>query len=205
MVAGGMTSVGEFHYLHHQPDGTPYADPNAMSHALVEAAREAGIRITLLDTCYLSQRVRRAAAGRAAAVHRRRRRRAGPSGSSALAAADGVRRRRRSTPSARCPPRRCRSSSTGRPAGRSTSTSPSRSPRTSACVAAYGRTPTEVLADHGVLGPRTTAVHATHLTDDDIAAARRDRDVRRLLPDHRARPRRRHRARPPAARGGRAG
>ncbi len=37
-----------------------------------------------------------------------------------------------------------------------------------ACVAAYGRTPTEVLADHGVLGPMTSAVHATHLTDHDI-------------------------------------
>ena len=54
MVAAGITAVGEFHYLHHQQDGTPYADPNAMGHALLEAAREAGIRITLLDTLYLS-------------------------------------------------------------------------------------------------------------------------------------------------------
>ena len=42
MAAAGITTVGEFHYLHHQPDGTPYDDPNAMGHALVEAAREAG-------------------------------------------------------------------------------------------------------------------------------------------------------------------
>ena len=54
MVAAGITCVGEFHYLHHQPDGTPYDDPNATGRALVEAAREAGLRITLLDTCYLS-------------------------------------------------------------------------------------------------------------------------------------------------------
>ena len=54
MVSVGITSVGEFHYLHHGPDGTPYDDPNAMSHALVEAAREAGLRIALLDTCYLT-------------------------------------------------------------------------------------------------------------------------------------------------------
>ncbi len=40
MVAAGFTSVGEFHYLHHQPDGTPYDEPNAMGLALVEAARE---------------------------------------------------------------------------------------------------------------------------------------------------------------------
>lgn len=54
MVAGGYTSVGEFHYVHHRPDGTPYDDPNAMGEALITAAREAGIRLTLLDTCYLS-------------------------------------------------------------------------------------------------------------------------------------------------------
>ena len=39
MVAAGITAVGEFHYLHHQPDGTPYDDPNAMGLALIEAAR----------------------------------------------------------------------------------------------------------------------------------------------------------------------
>ncbi|MEO6512944.1 MAG: amidohydrolase family protein, partial [Nocardioides sp.] len=54
MAAAGITCVGEFHYLHHQPDGTPYAEPNEMGLALVEAARQAGIRITLLDTLYLS-------------------------------------------------------------------------------------------------------------------------------------------------------
>jgi Cytosine deaminase and related metal-dependent hydrolases len=53
MALAGITCVGEFHYVHHQPDGTPYADPNAMGHALIQAAAEAGLRITLLDTCYL--------------------------------------------------------------------------------------------------------------------------------------------------------
>lgn len=54
MVASGYTVVGEFHYLHHGPDGKPYDDPNAMGAALIAAAEEAGIRLTLLDTCYLS-------------------------------------------------------------------------------------------------------------------------------------------------------
>ncbi|MDQ4084767.1 MAG: amidohydrolase family protein, partial [Actinomycetota bacterium] len=54
MAATGITSVGEFHYLHHDPDGEPYAEPNAMGEALVAAARQAGIRIALLDACYLS-------------------------------------------------------------------------------------------------------------------------------------------------------
>ena len=54
MAATGITSVGEFHYLHHDPDGHPYADPNALGEALVAAARQVGIRIALLDACYLS-------------------------------------------------------------------------------------------------------------------------------------------------------
>ncbi|HEX7744410.1 MAG TPA: amidohydrolase family protein, partial [Micromonosporaceae bacterium] len=57
MALAGITCVGEFHYLHHDADGHRYADPNAMSAALVEAAAQAGIRITLLDTCYLTATV----------------------------------------------------------------------------------------------------------------------------------------------------
>lgn len=53
MAMAGQTVVGEFHYLHHQADGTPYADPNSMGQALLAAAAEVGIRITLLDTLYL--------------------------------------------------------------------------------------------------------------------------------------------------------
>ncbi len=53
MALAGITAVGEFHYLHHQPGGRPYADPNEIGRVLIAAAREAGIRITLLDTCYL--------------------------------------------------------------------------------------------------------------------------------------------------------
>ena len=53
MALAGITAVGEFHYLHHGPGGSRYDDPNAMGRAVIEAAREAGIRITLLDACYL--------------------------------------------------------------------------------------------------------------------------------------------------------
>jgi len=54
MLKAGYTQVCEFHYLHHQPDGTPYADPAEMSLALIEAAREAGIGLTLLPTLYMT-------------------------------------------------------------------------------------------------------------------------------------------------------
>jgi len=54
MLKAGYTQVCEFHYLHHRPDGSPYAQPEAMSLALVEAAQEAGIALTLLPVLYMS-------------------------------------------------------------------------------------------------------------------------------------------------------
>jgi cytosine/adenosine deaminase-related metal-dependent hydrolase len=53
MALAGITVVGEFHYLHHRPDGGCYDDPNAMGHALTAAAADAGVRMTLLDALYL--------------------------------------------------------------------------------------------------------------------------------------------------------
>ncbi len=53
MVMAGITAIGEFHYVHHQPNGTPYDDSNAMGLALLAAAADAGVRITLFDTAYL--------------------------------------------------------------------------------------------------------------------------------------------------------
>ena len=54
MLEAGYTTVCEFHYLHHAPDGRPYAAPTAMSDALIAAARETGIRLTLLPVLYVS-------------------------------------------------------------------------------------------------------------------------------------------------------
>jgi len=53
MANAGITAVGEFHYVHHRPDGGRYDDPNAMGAALIAAAGEVGIRITLIEACYL--------------------------------------------------------------------------------------------------------------------------------------------------------
>jgi len=54
MLEAGYTAVCEFHYLHHAPDGRPYDDPAAMSRALIAAARDAGIRLTLLPVLYMT-------------------------------------------------------------------------------------------------------------------------------------------------------
>jgi formimidoylglutamate deiminase len=52
MLAAGYTSVGEFHYVHHQSDGQSYADPNEMAEAIIQAAKDVGIRVVLLVTAY---------------------------------------------------------------------------------------------------------------------------------------------------------
>jgi formimidoylglutamate deiminase len=52
MAAAGYGAVGEFHYVHHRPDGTPYEDPNAMAVAVAEAARAAGLVVVLLPAAY---------------------------------------------------------------------------------------------------------------------------------------------------------
>jgi formimidoylglutamate deiminase len=52
MAAAGYGAVGEFHYVHHRPDGTPYEEPNAMALAVADAADTAGLRIVLLPAAY---------------------------------------------------------------------------------------------------------------------------------------------------------
>jgi formimidoylglutamate deiminase len=52
MVLSGITTVGEFHYLHHQADGTPYPDRNLLAKLIIQAARDVGIRLALLRTAY---------------------------------------------------------------------------------------------------------------------------------------------------------
>jgi formimidoylglutamate deiminase len=52
MALAGITAVGEFHYLHHAPDGTPYDDPNLLAKEVIRAANDVGLRIALLRVAY---------------------------------------------------------------------------------------------------------------------------------------------------------
>ena len=168
MVAAGFTAVGEFHYLHHQRDGTPYDEPNAMGLALVEAAREAGIRITLLDTCYLSSGFGEPVQG--AQV------RFSDGDAEAWAArvdalkADDTTVIGAAIHSVRAVPDEELATVVEAARGRPLHVHlAEQTDENDACIAAYGATPTQLLDDHGVLGPLTTAVHATHLMPDDLA------------------------------------
>ncbi|MEZ0580074.1 formimidoylglutamate deiminase [Nocardioides sp. MH1] len=162
MVAGGIGAVGEFHYLHHQADGTPYTDPNEMGRALLAAADEAGIAIRLLDTCYLTSGIgqppegvqRRFSDGSADAWAERVAAFDDPRVGAAIHSVRAVPRDQMGTVAA-----------LGGPVHVHLSEQPAEN---DACRAAYGMTPTALLAEEGVLGPRTTLVHATHLTDADV-------------------------------------
>lgn len=178
MALAGVTCVGEFHYLHHPPGGGRYADPNAMSEVLVQAAADAGIRLTLLDACYLAGGLEGgghlplddvqlrfsdgdadAWAARAAALPERAGLRLG-------AAVHSV----RAVPAGQLPT--VVAAAAGRPLHVHLSEQPAEN---EACAAHYGCTPTHLLADAGALGTETTAVHATHLTGDEIATVGRSR------------------------------
>ena len=160
MALAGITCVGEFHYLHHAPDGTPYDDPNAMGRAVLAAAADARVRMTLLDACYLHggvARFRDADAGawaeRVDLLEERPTARVGAAIHS-VRAVDPASARAVAEWAA------------GRPLHAHVSEQPKENEE---CLAAHGRTPTGLLADAGALSERFTAVHATHLTDDDVA------------------------------------
>jgi formiminoglutamate deiminase len=172
LALGGITCVGEFHYLHHAPGGARYADPNAMSEALVQAAAEAGVRLTLLDTLYLAGGLgpdgptapdevqRRFSDGDAEAWAAR---------VAALPERPGL-RIGAAVHSVRAVPRDQLGAVAALAAGRPLHVHLSEQPaENEACLAAYGRTPAALLAEAGLLGPLTTAVHAVHLTADDVA------------------------------------
>jgi formiminoglutamate deiminase len=174
MLLAGITSVGEFFYVHHQDDGRPYAEPNEMGLAVARAAIDAGIRLTLLDTCYLQggvdgtppegAQVRysdgswHAWAERVDALH-------------AHLAGEPLVRVGAAIHSVRAVPRPamapiaefCRERDM--PLHAHVSEQPAEN---EACRAVFGVTPVELLAAEGVLSPSFTAVHATHLTDRDI-------------------------------------
>ncbi|MBE8474039.1 formimidoylglutamate deiminase [Streptomyces justiciae] len=170
MALAGVTAVGEFHYLHHAPGGTPYADPNAMGEALIAAAADAGIRITLLDTAYLS-----AGFGQPPNTHQLRfsdgTAEAWAERCSLLKERDHA-RIGAAIHSVRAVPAGQLATVAEWAEGRRAPLHVHLSEQTAeneACLDVHGCTPTQLLALHGVLGPRTTGVHNTHLTAEDIS------------------------------------
>ena len=175
MAMAGITAVGEFHYVHHQPGGASYDDPNEMGHALIRAARRAGIRICLLDVGYfragfddrpLHPYQERFSDGRVDDWLDRVDQLSawyddaddvviGVAPHSVRAVPlDGLRRIRERVADSR--PIHIHVSE--------------QAAENRDCLEATGMTPTGVLDEAGLLGPMTTLVHATHLERADIEA-----------------------------------
>lgn len=176
MALGGITTVGEFHYLHRAPGGQPYADRNELSLQVIRAARDVGVRIALLRSAYV-----RSGHGRAAQPEQARfltpdfeefvadtealRATADPT-------ADGMAWVGIAPHSLRAVPldylRRAVAYARvwGLPVHMHVSEQPA---DVEACLAEYGLRPVELLARNDLLDVGFTAVHGIHVTGEEIS------------------------------------
>jgi formiminoglutamate deiminase len=173
MALAGITTVAEFHYLHHDTGGRHYADPNAMGHALIAAAHEVGLRLVLVDACYLWGGIGRplegvqlrfgdstadAWAARVDAIEASGHARVGAAIHSVRAVTPDDMEQVVEWAAHHAAPLHAHVSE--------------QAAENAACFDAYGRSPTQVLYDARAVGDRFTAVHAIHVSDEDIALLR---------------------------------
>jgi formiminoglutamate deiminase len=194
MALAGITCVGEFHYLHHDRGGARYSDPNQMGRALIEAAAQAGVRITLLDACYLSGGL--ASDGTPEPLAGAQRRFGDGDGEQWAKRVDGLGADEHGVLAAHAragvaihsvravPPGQMRpviswSHAHGAPLHAHLS---EQAAENQACLAAHGVTPTQLLDRMGALGPRSTMVHATHVLGGDVELLGGSRTVVCLCP-----------------------
>ncbi len=174
LACAGVTTVGEFHYVHHQPDGRPYDDRLAMSEAMIAAARDVGIRIALLRVIY-------ARAGQGAGPEGAQRRFSDPDVDRALQDIDDLRGRYHGARDVRVglaphsvravpPAWLTHASDYAREHNLPLHMHLAEQPREIVeCLNETGRRPIELAADLGLLSPRFVAVHATHLGPGEAA------------------------------------
>ena len=169
----GYTTVGEFHYVHHRPDGTPYEEPNELALAVIEAARAAGVRIVLLMAAYA-----RGGAGRGPSAGQRRF--CDPTAEQYLGRVESLAAAVAGDPlvtvgyaphSLRAVPREWlvaiarHAAGTGYPLHIHAGEQPR---EVEESLEEFGLRPVEHLSDCGVLGPAATVVHATHVSPGEL-------------------------------------
>ncbi|MGE0792453.1 MAG: formimidoylglutamate deiminase [Sandaracinaceae bacterium] len=175
LARSGVTAVGEFHYVHHQPDGTPYASRTELADAVIRAALDAGLRIALLRVIYARPGFGRSPEGAqrrfcdADVEHALR------DAETLLATYAGEPRVTvglaphsvRAVPMAWIREAAVFASQRGLPFHMHVS---EQRREIRECLAELGARPVRALADHGVLSDRFVAVHATHLDDGEVRA-----------------------------------
>jgi formimidoylglutamate deiminase len=180
LARAGVRTVGEFHYVQHQADGTPYAQRTLLADVVIEAAKEAGLRVALLRVAY-----NRAGPGRAAEPGQRRF--CDASVDDVLRDVDALRERWgkdpevrvgvaphsvRAVPPSWLAPLRAYADAHAMPLHMHVA---EQAREVDECVAETGKRPVELLAEHGLLSDRFVAVHATNLMPHEaklIGAAR---------------------------------
>lgn len=175
MVKAGTTTVGEFHYLHRAPDGRPYDDPNELGRQVIAAALSVGIRIVLLRSAYLRSgfevptdpgqtRFFETADAFLKNAEALAREYSGDAGAVKIGIAPHS---IRAVPLAELRQIVAWGRRQGLPIHMHVAEQVAEN---MACEREYGTTPVALLAEHGILGPDFTAVHAMHITDSEIAA-----------------------------------
>jgi formimidoylglutamate deiminase len=174
MLRAGITAVGEFHYVHNDGGGQPFADRAELARRVIAAAESVGMRIALLNVCYARGGIRQPLA-------EEQRRFATPELDAFLRVTGGLADAMAGRPlvsvgvaphSVRAVPREWLgplhelAASRDMPLHMHVSEQPA---EVDACVAAFGRRPVELLHDAGLLDHRFTAVHATHISDREVA------------------------------------
>jgi formimidoylglutamate deiminase len=178
MAGAGYGVVGEFHYVHHQPDGTPYPEPNELAFAVAEAAVEAGLEIVLLPAAY--HRGGWSEGGDLPPAPGQRRF-CDPDVETFLARLDGLRSWAGSMAgvsvgiaahSVRAVPRDWLSAiaaySERHGIVRHVHASEQRR-ELAECQAEHGCSPIELLSATGFLGERASVIHGIHVSDEDVA------------------------------------
>jgi formimidoylglutamate deiminase len=175
MLSAGYTSVGEFHYVHHQVTGEPYANPNAMSEAVLRAGKAAGIRVVLLMVAY-------ARGGINQPPEEEQRRFCDASVEDFLARVDALRSTGvpvgiaphsiRAVPEDWLRPLAAYSQSHNLPFHIHVD---EQRAEIKQCLDAYGCTPIELLERYEVLDARTTIIHATHANEAEIEILKKRR------------------------------
>ena len=174
MALSGVTAVGEFHYLHHAPEGQHYGDPNLIAKQVIRAAKDVGLRITLLRVAYeraghnqapnpLQQRFIEDSESYVNNLRRLKEELAGDVSVRVGAAPHSV----RAVSLDYLKIVNEFANETNLPVHMHVAEQPA---EVSACIEEYGRSPVALLETEGLLNNRFTAVHAIHVTPKAIAA-----------------------------------
>ena len=181
MAASGITSVGEFHYIHRAPDGTPYDDPNLLAKTVARAARDVGLRVALLRVAY-------ARSGHNVAPNERQKRFIEADADEYLRNVESLREELARSDDgmawAGCAPHSVRAvpldylrevaryaeGAGGLPLHMHVAEQPA---ELTACLEEHGRTPVELIEAEGLLAQNFTGVHAVHITESEARALAR--------------------------------